>query len=677
MSLDLLDLLPADQGIEDALEASLCRTSFWRFVQTFWECVPGAGTMTANWHMELLCDELQEAAERAFAGQPREHDVAVNVPFGTSKSTIISILFPAWCWARRPDMRFIQGTHTHSLVLDFSYKTRQVLASERYRACFPGVRINRDGGDIYSNAAGGEVRTCTVGGKTPMGFHAHFILIDDPIDPQGVRSEAELETAEKFITQVIPSRMVNKTVTLTVLVMQRLHHRDPTWVMLETAKKDGATPVRHLCLPGELSDPADVNPPLEWLRARYGNRVYGEDGLMDARRLPRRELRRYLAVLGAYGYAGQILQKPSPPGGAMFKAPWFNQRVKAAPYHARRIRAWDRASTQDGGCYTAGVLLATSPDGNWYVEHVVHGQWEPDERNQQIKAAALRDRARYGPKHAPLILVESEGGATAKDANKALARLLAGFNIQFENVTGSKDERAGPWSSQLAALNVYLVEDGTWDVAGFVQEHLLFRPEPGKRLGKWKDQVDAAAMGFTRLVGGGGRQLLKTVSIGERKGGLHLIACSHASLAAILVEVPAVLIEFADPVAADDNNNSPPHGLSHLLGRLRLEFLDRDPAQMQEGWEVNPDKEFLFSREHGKKLWAWLLRQNNPPPKVIVFASPEGKRAESVACAACDVLGQPRVAIWKPHDPDGGECKGKGPNEYLFDQVKASRHLVV
>src|SRR5262249_8033409 len=147
-----------------------------------------------------------------------------------------------------------------------------------------------------------------------------------------------------------------------------------------------------------------------------------------------------------------------------FKEAYFNQRVKAAPYHAKRVRYWDRAATEGVGCYTAGTLLALSGEGDWDGEHVVHGQWEPETRDEQIVAVALRDRHRYGPKREPIIYIEQEPGSAGVEAYRHIARKLSGFRVAADRPTGAKEIRAEPWASQCAAKNVYLVDDNTWDV---------------------------------------------------------------------------------------------------------------------------------------------------------------------------------------------------------------------
>lgn len=808
------------------LTASICMDSFEEFCKEFWECIPGTGQteLIWGWHMSLMCRELQEIAELVFANQPRKHDAAINVPPGTSKSSICSVLFPCWVWTRMPEARFICASHTAELVMDLANKSRDVIRSAKFQACFPWLTLkhDHDAKGYYGNSQGGSRLACTVGGKTPTGFHAHFIIVDDPIDPQGAMSELELKSAAHFMTNVIPTRKVDKEVTVTILIMQRLHRQDPTAIMLEIAQKSEAFPVRHICLPGEIKESWDVQPPE--LRS-----LYSPEGLMDPNRLTWPVLRDLLIRLGPYGYSGQIGQSPTPAGGGMFKEVYFNQRIKAAPYHAKRIRYWDRAclvgstliktvagmqsiehikagdlvltrdgyrpvkwagltkladtlcelrdhegrvlltatpehkiwvmgkgwtelfmvrpkdrllnasgptgpsesfyvrrqrllhkvpvfdieidcsgmlvvtrpeffangylvhnSTQDGGCATAGVLMSKDKDGNVYVEDCVWGQWEPSERNQIMRATAMRDRGRYGPNNEPEIWVEAEGGSAGRDAWKGVVKSLEGFLVREDRVTGDKDRRAEPWSSQCAALNVYLVDNGhsvgtgeaKWDVSGYVEEHVLFKPEQGKR-GRFKDRVDASSGAYNLLLGKANiAGTFRVLSAGPVKPkGFRIFVLHQDELGRHVDHDPALLVYFSESRAAFEDMEIPAHGLNNLLGTLTLNFQDLAPSELQQDWLDKPELEsHIMKPEEGKKLWAFLLKKRDPQARsyVLVDSTEDSRRAISCAAAIADSRRMARnETVWQLGDSDyiAGDCTRLNP--HVFEVVKASRMLVV
>jgi predicted phage terminase large subunit-like protein len=174
----------------------------------------------------------------------------------------------------------------------------------------------------------------------------------------------------------------------------------------------------------------------------------------------------------------------------MFHARYFDQRVRAAPYHAKRILYVARASI---------TLMCKDADGNYYVEHNIAGMWEQTERNEEIRGQAIRCRTRYGPHHEPIIYIEAEGSSSGRDTWKDIARKLAGFPVREDRVTGNKETRAEPWAAQLAAGNVYIVDNGEsegvgkseWDIQAYVNEHVSFPIN--------KDRVDSSSGAFNRL----------------------------------------------------------------------------------------------------------------------------------------------------------------------------------
>ena len=1017
---------------ENELIASLCRDSFVEFVKEFWSCTPGAGKLVWNWHMDVFCSELQTVAERVFKGQRKKYDVVCNVSPGTSKSTIWSILFPAWIWTRMPTARILTASHTERLVLDLANKSREVMRSEKYQACYPEIQFSpsQDAKGYYANTRGGDRQTCTIAGKSPMGFHAHFICfpwetaiiteegalpigwivdnkvqtrvlgfdheenrlrwqtirsyqknrtaplcrvvfqdgsfvestcdhpffvdgvgytpadqlkegsevfcvlsmpelsktdstdaialrqsqmgvlraslpglvhewpksssvqqnqeemqglsedhvgcqgkvensavlqlqvqsqeskgkeasqvecsdkrgmrflrdsigsvseatgevnllfkgvcqqspfredareeqselrswervrsllqrvcpgkeedkeegrlllfslqdngkqegvgssshrleqgeqsetesgclvqtlpretarqdspkasfgkkvvshvesglripqnvynlsveedhnyfadgvlvhncIDDPIDPKKVLSEIERSNASLFLTDAITFRKVDKSVTPTLLVMQRLGMGDPTEVMLAESKKEGAAKIRHVCLPAEIGTDGDNNVFPSELAKRYVN------GLMDPVRLDADVLKEAKAR-GSLFYATQFLQRPYSRKGSMFKEEWFTKRpwIRSAPYDCKRIRFVDRAATSDGGCYTAGVLLAW--DGkDFYVEHVYHGQWEPDERNRKIIAYAKMDRARYGPSNDPTLYIEAERGSTGEESFRNLARQVQGegISIREDIPSGPKDVRAEPWADCLSAGLVVLIDDGSWDIPGFIKEHVAFKPEKTvKRLGKYKDQVDAASAAYSLLVAkkSAGVGQFRIIRIGEnREKGIRFLIVSKEELARTVSEEQALLVTIRD-FGNDVPSEPPQNGLNNRIDWLDLAFDDVQPSESQENWETPirdgmTCSEVMFQREQGKRLWSFLLkkRQNNPSVIVVQDDGGEDRRGLSLTYAIADVVGRPRKMIRLEAEPDKVfEGTEKPTNKHVYDVVKLSRSMV-
>lgn len=663
----------------DVLEAATYRESFYDFMVAFWDCVPGSQPLVLNWHMKVLCDEMQAMAERVFVGLPAEYDLLMNISPGTSKSTICSILFQPWTWTRMPTARHILASHTDTLVLDLATKARSVIESEKYQKFFPEIKIkhDQDTKSYFSNTLGGDRFSCTVGGKSPLGFHGHFVGFDDPLDPQKALSAAELLKAGEFKTTTLETRKVDKVVSAFFGIMQRVHSMDPTGVAIEKAKAEGSKPLRLVCLPAMIDgDKDNVNPPE--LKVHY------KDGLMDPVRLSKKVLDTFLANMGAYAFAGQFMQTPVSLSGGLFKLHYFNNRVKAAPYDCTRIRYWDRAASQNKGCLTAGVLIGKDKDGLYYVEHVVAGQWEPVERNKIMKATALRDRNKYGANQ-PVIAVEAEGGSSGRDAWLGVVKALDGFYVKEDKVTGSKETRAEPWSTQLAAGSVRLVEDGTWNIHRYIENHCLFP------LGQFLDEIDASTGAYNLLVN---RKHAGTLYIRplnrKKKGQLMIAVCTREELPSVPLEnKPYALISVIDPMRATSLGEvletmnvsfAERELISTAPDRMECRFADLQPEDYQDRWD-EPVEEYgrkiedlVMTRDDGKAVWKFLTKPRDTTPEILVIVD-DGGRALSLACGITDTLRLPRSIIFQAGDPES-KNEGPPPNQYVFATIKNSRGLI-
>jgi predicted phage terminase large subunit-like protein len=476
------------------IEASMCRDSFYEFVKRHWSIIITDDPVW-NWHIRVICEELQLVAERIFKGQPKLYDLIINVPPGSTKSTIASIMFPAWCWTRMKNMRVIGASNTYVLALDHSRKGRIIVKSDQYQRLFNvKLREDQDTKQFYETEEGGDRHAVGTGGLI-MGFHGHILLGDDLIDPRGVRSEAEIKTASEWVRETYMSRKVSKTVSVFILIMQRLHELDPTGMLLQMAKDDPNYKLRHICLPAEDSDKVSH----KRMRLKYTS-VKIEDGtyhkILDPVRIPWEAMQEAKGILGPFGYAGQYEQWPVPPEGGMFKVAKIRVGIPPPMMRFRRIiRYWDKAGTGGGdGAETAGVLMGEYIeviDGkikvrDFWLLDVIAGRWDSGERENIIKQTAQADGKNV------TVMVEQEPGSGGKESANDTIRNLAGFNVVKDKVTGSKALRADPFAHQVNNGNVCAKAGAAW--WSDYRDQLMLFP-----FGKLKDKVDASSGAFAGL----------------------------------------------------------------------------------------------------------------------------------------------------------------------------------
>ena len=89
---------------KEGILGELCKRDFYTFVREFWS-EADTSTPIWNWHMKVIADSIQEVGDRVLKGLPKKSDAIYNIAPGTSKSMIISVLFPAWLFAVNPKDR--------------------------------------------------------------------------------------------------------------------------------------------------------------------------------------------------------------------------------------------------------------------------------------------------------------------------------------------------------------------------------------------------------------------------------------------------------------------------------------------------------------------------------------------------------------------------------------------
>lgn len=343
----------------DKVKAEYCKRHLWFFAMEFWDIII-ADKLVWNWHMKVLCDEVQRVTEKALKGEEKENDLIINVPPGTSKTSIVSILGTAWEFACKPSVRTAVGSYSDDAIKDIADKIRVLVHCEKFKRYFPGVVIRKgqDTKHAFKTTANGAFYAFTVGG-TLTSKHFDILKVDDPLNPKMAASESGLETANHFFKSTLPTRKTNKAVTPTILIMQRLNENDPTGFLLARKKEK----LRHVCLPAELSDLTTPE-----YKEMYTN------GLLDVNRLDRAVLDEMKVDLGSRGYSNQFGQSPTADGGNIIKKGWMGKISKYDFMMLRKNKPFDffadTAYTEELDNDPTGIGSFCEINGNLYIYNV-------------------------------------------------------------------------------------------------------------------------------------------------------------------------------------------------------------------------------------------------------------------------------------------------------------------
>lgn len=139
-------------------EAWVYARSFKEFVAEAWKIYRPNTPMKMNWHHEYIIELLQGVEEGEFPGQW----LLINVPPRCTKSSLVMVLFCAWCWTHNPYKQFACFSHSQDFARRDSRETRRLIRSpwylERWGA---NVEPTSDGDQVdkFVNTNGGQ-RIC-------------------------------------------------------------------------------------------------------------------------------------------------------------------------------------------------------------------------------------------------------------------------------------------------------------------------------------------------------------------------------------------------------------------------------------------------------------------------------------------------------------------------------------
>lgn len=443
--------------LERELEQDIYRQSYFEFYKAaFCQLHPGT-EYDDNWHAKYICDILQKEAERIIKKEKRSKDIIINVPFRSSKSMIVTVIFPVWCWIKDPSMKFITVSYSGNLAIEHSSRSRDLINSSWFQRLYgQKVKMKKDtqAKGHYETEATGMRKAVGSGGQI-TGSGADLIIVDDPQDPAMATSEVERKNVQDFYDHTLYSRLNDPDVGMRVIVMQRLHEMDLTGHLMN--KKTGRPNDHlHICIPGELDE--KILSPIE-LKQFYKN------GLFWATRFHRAALQQFKKTLGSLQYAGQIGQAPAPPEGNLVKRAWFKimapELVSRNPDREYVQFYLDTAFTENQANDPSAVLAAFKRDGKAYIMTIAE-VWKIFPELMPFVSAFVRinDYSHYGS------MIKVEPKASGKSLVQSMQANYKDLNVGeiVSDLVNGKDKvgRLSAVSPYIESGKIVLIE-GAWN----------------------------------------------------------------------------------------------------------------------------------------------------------------------------------------------------------------------
>lgn len=301
-----LEVMDEATLLKEAAKKGLeCYNSFYVFFKTFWPEMSGDKFIDAP-HIKFLCDTIQHHAMRVVRRELCMETLIINVPPGSSKSTIATIAFPMWIWLHGPNLTSTNVSYSARLSARHAKKARTITSSKKWHLLFDNLfilkygkalEITAENQNAIENNFKGERFNTSVDG-TITGMHADFIIKDDMQDPKQAKSDTMREHANEWDEETLTHRHKDASCFLDIIISQRLHENDLTGY---TLNKQISTVL--VSLPSEITNASSPMP-------ASALALYDKNGILDPHRRPKPVLENLKNSSGSAAYTCQYLQVP-------------------------------------------------------------------------------------------------------------------------------------------------------------------------------------------------------------------------------------------------------------------------------------------------------------------------------------------------------------------------------
>lgn len=224
-------------------------------------------------HIEIICEELQELAEKMWGTTGLTQRKQISLPPGGMKSELCSRLFPSWVLGRWPHTRILVVGHSIDFAKDeFGAKVRDIIRMPEFQRIFPNTELREDKQTTgrFLTKAGGELFCTSLDAKN-AGRRCHLCIVDDALVEEDAMSKPVRNSMTAKYKPNIRSRILTKPDGAELLSGTRWTVGD-LFDYLENEDKKSGAPWKIIKIPALLTEESS-----QYLR-REGDPDMGPDG---------------------------------------------------------------------------------------------------------------------------------------------------------------------------------------------------------------------------------------------------------------------------------------------------------------------------------------------------------------------------------------------------------------
>lgn len=217
----------------------LARKNFYFFLKLKWQRYNKA-LFLDNWHFEYLSKLLTNTLHTHTKPEKLIKRLMLNMPPSYGKTETIARSFIAWALGNDRTRKFIYISYSDELCKKISNQVRDLIKSSFWQSIFKEkAHFLQDNSSEFVFKEGGGLFVTTL--KSAItGFHAHSILIDDPIKVSEMSSKSARNLVNQNFKESVLSRLQDTNSNITIL-MQRLGYEDLCGFLLDERNFDKET----------------------------------------------------------------------------------------------------------------------------------------------------------------------------------------------------------------------------------------------------------------------------------------------------------------------------------------------------------------------------------------------------------------------------------------------------
>ena len=392
------------QALQEIKTRVAARESLYNFLRLKWERY-NLAPFLENWHFIYLSEILSHTDYHYAKDKGAENitRLMLNMPPSYGKTELLARTYIAWSLGRNKQKKFIYISYSDDLCRKISNQVRDLMKSRFYQQIFGETLFLQDNASEFVLKEGGGLFVTTLKAAI-TGFHAHQILIDDPIKVSEMSSKAARDLVNQNFKESVLSRLQDNRSNITIL-MQRLGDDDLCGFLLNPKNFDEATIAQwRVETLKATQESAQTYTICDYSYARKPKEPLFE------KRHNAKELEALRLQMGADEFSTQYLQEPMVSESGYFDPALFkiihNYELGESLEYIFVDNATSTNTKADNRAIVVVSVESIESANRYCVRDCIYGIWEESQTASHIIDIGLKyPKAR--------IFIESDGGGIA------------------------------------------------------------------------------------------------------------------------------------------------------------------------------------------------------------------------------------------------------------------------